>query len=240
MINTLNESSLHKTLKSVYSLGEGNLTEQPVGNWICDIVKTDGSVIEIQTSNVSKLLPKIQDLLHNGHSVTVVHPIIKEKKIELYNKTGTLVSSRKSPKKETVYSIFKELTGLYSILLEKKFTLEVPEITIAECRTQTNSPSQLINRSRRFLRPWIKTDKKLIAIYDTVIFNTSRTYLALLPKNIPQVFTAQDVARGIQAVKNSSAPCSQEAHLMLWVFLRMHLIQLVKTENRKHYYRCII
>ena len=52
MINILNESSLHKTLKSYYSLqNEGSHTEAPQGPYIADIRTKDGSIIEIQTAN---------------------------------------------------------------------------------------------------------------------------------------------------------------------------------------------
>lgn len=57
-INTFNESSMHKTLKKMYSLEEGSNTEVNLNGYIYDIVTKNNSVIEIQTRNLSKLLPK--------------------------------------------------------------------------------------------------------------------------------------------------------------------------------------
>ena len=54
MINTLKESSLHKSLKLLYSLDEGARTEVEIGKKIYDIVESDGSVIEVQTQKSFK------------------------------------------------------------------------------------------------------------------------------------------------------------------------------------------
>ena len=55
MINTYSESQLHHSLKLLYSLNQGDKVEFPVMGKICDIVKEDNSVVEIQTGSLSKL-----------------------------------------------------------------------------------------------------------------------------------------------------------------------------------------
>ena len=59
-INTYNESSLHKTLKTLYASENGFQTEVKKDGYIYDILDAEGNAIEIQTKNLSKLLPKIK------------------------------------------------------------------------------------------------------------------------------------------------------------------------------------
>lgn len=240
MINTLNESSLHKTLKTLYSLEKDTKTEEKIGQWICDIVKKNGEIIEIQTANVSSLRVKIEDLLSAERKVTVVHPVAVCKTIETYAKDGRLLSKRKSPKKETVYSIFRQITGLYPLLLHNNFSLEIPEIAVTEFRIKTENPVQLQNKSRRFLRNWIKTDKKLSEILTTRRFKTAGDYLQLLPQftsgetALRNDFTTKETAALIR--ETYSAGAAQFTSCMFWVLKKMNLIEvLYKKGNEVHY-----
>ena len=58
MINTYNESELHKTLKLYYAELYGGQTEIQFHKWICDIQTPSGTIIEIQTSNLAALKEK--------------------------------------------------------------------------------------------------------------------------------------------------------------------------------------
>lgn len=121
MINTYKESTLHRTLKELYALEEDSKTEAEADGHIYDILTKDGKVIEIQTQNLGKLLKKIQDALSRNRICKIVHPVVVSKTIETYTEEGILVKKSRSPKKENEYTLLKELTGLYPILLEKKF-----------------------------------------------------------------------------------------------------------------------
>ena len=127
MINTLNESQLHKALKTFYAVQFSAQEEVQVDRWICDLACPDGGIIEIQTKNVGALKEKAGALLAAKRRVTIVHPIIKEKIIETYAQDGKLVSRRKSPKKESLYSELKEFTGIAPLLTDKKLSVLLPE-----------------------------------------------------------------------------------------------------------------
>ena len=59
--STLNESKLHNSLKILYQeLYEGQ-TEVEQDGHVYDIVTKNENVIEIQTKNLAKLLPKMND-----------------------------------------------------------------------------------------------------------------------------------------------------------------------------------
>ena len=46
-------------------------------------------------------------------------------------------------------------------------------------------PVQSKNKKRRFKKDWIKTDKSLNKIIQTIQFNNKQDYLKLLPQNCP-------------------------------------------------------
>lgn len=236
-INTFNESSMHKTLKKIYSLEEGSSTEVNLNGYIYDIVTKNNSAIEIQTRNLSKLLPKIKDTLENSMPIKVVFPLVIEKYILLKDEKGEIIYKRKSPKKENLYSLFKQLTGIYPILLEKNFCLEVLMVKAIEERIRTKENVQSENKRRRFKKNWIKTDKILKEIISTQTFSQANDYLNFLPKDIPQNFTVKDVQN---AIKNEiGLKESKEAGVMIWLYAKMNIIESRKKKgNAKIYTLC--
>ena len=243
MIQTYNETDVHRTLKHLYALEYNGTTEVPTGNWICDIVTETGDVIEIQTANVSKLAPKTQDLLAAGKKVTIVRPIISEKTIETYAPDGALIGRRKSPKKQTIYAILRDLTGIYPLLLHDHFTLEVPFITITEQRRKTATPVQLANKSRRFLKNWIPQEKKLTAIIRKERYQTKADYLTLIPPTVPTEFTAAELQNAIftkihecETSKSTCSAAESQARLLLWLFTRMEIVQKCGKKGRSILY----
>ena len=224
--STLNESDLHNSIKILYSETYEGTTEVEQDGHIYDIVTKNGNVIEIQTANLAKLLPKIEDSISKKHNVKLVHPVCITKRIALYDNKGTLISKRKSPKKGNIFDIFKELTGIYTLLLNPHFSLEIVEIEMTEVRLRTDNLVQTLNKRRRFRKNWIKTNKKLDSILNTRIFNSKEDYTNLLPP-LPENFCAKDL--------NKAAKISN-GNLVLWVLVRMGVIaQTEKKGNTKYY-----
>ena len=237
MINTLNESSLHKSLKQLYSLDEGSTTESEINGKIYDIVDKNGNIIEIQTQNLSKLLKKAGIILESGKKFKIVHPIPVEKMIELYDFAGNLISKRKSPKKGSVYSVFRELTGIHHILLNENFTLEILLIKMTEMRIRTEKAVQTENKRRRFKRNWLKRDKKLDSIIETITFSQKEHYIKLLPEDILPEFSASDLKKAL--LKRSKFPSSaaDNAGIMLWVLSHAGLIKSSDKKARNRLYK---
>lgn len=234
--STLNESKLHKTLKKIYSEIYDGKTEVELYGYIYDIVTENKNIIEIQTKNLAKLLPKILDTIEKGHNIKIVHPIVIKKSIEMHSSDGTIISIRKSPKTGAIYDIFWELTGIYSVLLNKYFSLEIVEIDMIEERIMTEKPVQSKNGKRRFKKDWIKSDKRLDKIIDTRHFDEKKDFLDLLPKNLPQEFCAKDIKNKLKESKLSSRILNN-ANLIIWVFNKMELIEYTTTKNRFRYYK---
>ncbi len=237
MINTLNESSLHKTLKHYYALqNEGSSTEVPLGPYIADIRTHDGSIIEIQTANLAHLRDKIQYCLNERTRITVVYPLVTTKYIETYSNNGTADSKRKSPLHKNIYSVFKELTSLYSFLQDSLFTLEVVEITMTETRQATDKPVQSSNKRRRFMKNWVKTGKRLEEIGKAHVFNGIEPYLSMLPSGLPHEFTIKDVQNSFSS-QGLKVP-EQSVRCMIWIFHKAGLIERCKVVKRAYVY-CI-
>lgn len=233
--STLNESKLHNSLKILYQeIYEGQTEVEQEGH-VYDIVSKNGNVIEIQTKNLAKLLPKILDTIEKGRNVKLVHPVPLITRIELQDEEGKIISKRKSPKKGSIYSIFRELTGIYPLLTNPHFSLEIVEIEMTEERVRTNQPVQSKNGRRRFRRNWNKTGKRLDTIINTTRFSKPNDYLKLLPP-LPKPFCAKDLKQALDKAPNIPKHTA-DAHLIIWVLSHAGLIEQVETKDRSKYYR---
>jgi len=231
----LNESSLHHSLKVLYQeLYEGH-TESEQDGFIYDIVTKNGNIIEIQTKNLAKLLPKILKTIENGHNIKLIHPVALTTRIELKDEEGKIISKRKSPKKGSIYSIFRELTGIYPVLTNPHFSLEVVEIEMTEERVRTSEPVQSKNGRRRFRRNWNKSGKRLDTIINTRRFSKAQDYLKLLPP-LPQPFCARDLKIALDKMPDIPKQ-SADAHLIIWVLSHAGFIEEVEKKGRAKYYK---
>lgn len=237
MINTYKESSLHRTLKNLYALEEGSKTEAAADGHIYDILTKDGNVIEIQTQNLGKLLEKIQDALAKNRKCKIVHPLIAAKTIETYSEDGILLKKSRSPKKANEYTLLKELTGIFPVLPEKNFSLEILFVKTTEIRKKTETPEQSENKKRRFKKDWQKTDKKLNEIIETKIFSYPKSYLELLPCGLPEEFCAKDIAELLKRDKSKPKNAGSFANLIAWLFSRTGIFEQTKTKGRTKFYR---
>lgn len=235
--STYNESSLHNELKNLYALKFNGKTEVNCDGHVYDILTEDNNVIEIQTKNLSKLLAKTSDSLEKGHKVTIVHPVVISKIIETYDSKGKLLHRKKSPRKGHIYDLFRELTGIFPILLKENFTLEVLEVNIIEKRKKTDKKVQTLQKSRRYKLNWIKTDKKLDSINCVKTFSTAKDYLNLLPQNLPEEFCAKDIDNLLKQDKSFPKRLIPCANLILWVFVRMGIVEETQKKGRSKYYK---
>ena len=228
MINTYNESTLHRDLKNEAAASCGGKTEQKVGRYICDAVAPDGAIIEIQTKSFKAIQDKLRTLLETA-PVRLIYPLAVETYLEYYDKDGILLSRRKSPKKRCLYNIFDELTGIWPVLLHTNFTLEVRETVILKKRRKTPLPVQSSNKRRRHKKDWYDMDTEALSTHNTHIFSCKNDYLALLAR-LPENFCVQD------AVKCSGAK-REQAGKMLWSLYKMQLIERTGKRGKSFMYR---
>ena len=234
--SVINESSLHKSIKELYSPKFKGKTEVQADGHVYDILTENNEVIEIQTKNLSQILKKCLDALEKSHRVLVVHPLVITKTIETYNEDGLLISRKKSPKKGHLYDIFRELTGFYPILLKENFSLEVLGVNITEIRKKTEEKVQTAQKSRRFKKDYIKTDKKLDSIIFALQFSKKEDYQKLLPLGLPKIFCAKDVEKLLLEDKSIPKRIAENANIILWVLVRMEIIKECEKKGRTKYY----
>lgn len=133
--------------------------------------------------------------------------------------------------------MLRELTGLYPILLEKNFTLEILFAKTTEIRTKTQNPEQSENKRRRFKKDWQKTDKKLNEITETKIYSCEKDYLRLLPAELPDEFCATDIAESLKKDRTKPKNAADFSNLIAWLFVRMNIFEQTKTKGRTKFYK---
>lgn len=239
MINTYNETSLHRTLKDFYAVqNEGAQKEVPVGPYIADILLKNGGIIEIQTGTLTSLAPKIAYFLAEKRKIRVVHPLAVEKFIETFDSVKNIVRRKKSPKKLTLPSAFRELTKLYPFLLDRNFTLEIVESVITEERIDYGSVEKSDNRRRRFRKTWNKTGKRLDEMGRTRVLHGKAAWKKLLPPALLKkdaVFTGTEFYKEIAGIYPKAK--KEDSNIMLWVYTKMGFFERCGKQGKAYIYR---
>ncbi|MBU1243912.1 hypothetical protein KKD52_12240 [Myxococcota bacterium] len=219
MINTWNESLLHEELKRHYC-GDAGQTEVPLEGSICDVLCGDGTVVEIQIAQLGKLRKKLDRLLLH-HRVKLVHPVARNKFLETRTRGGRLKSRRKSPKHDTVYRVFAELTGLWSLLGHPGLELEVVFADILETRVADGTGS--------WRRKGVRIeDRSLMQIHGTETFRTLEDWAGLLPASLPDEFTVKELA---------AAGAGIHAGKMAWTLRKACVLELCGKRGNQFVYR---
>ena len=185
-IGTKNESSLHKTLKFQYT-GAGGKSEVEVGSFVADGIRKDGEYIEVQIGSFGPLKRKVKEFASLG-KVKIVHPIAISKKIEVFNTSGKLLYSRKSPVKGTLWDFFDALLYAPEVPLIKGVTIEVVLADITEKRVKDGKGT--------WRRKGISIkDKELSAFHESILFAKKNDYLRFIPFKKKEEFTVSSLAK---------------------------------------------
>jgi hypothetical protein len=182
------ESSLHSAIKK-WCLLEGDKTEARVDNFIVDIKRGD-LLIEIQTENFSAIKPKLLRLL-NDHKVRIIHPIARTKWIVYKTANGEVSGRRLSPKKGRITNLFSELIRIPTLFSSDNLSVEVLMIEVEEIWRNDGKGSW-----RR--RGASVEDRKLIRVFEEKVFENRASFLELLPSNLPDPFSNNDLARRLK------------------------------------------
>jgi len=181
----MTEYSLHMGIKEWYSVLGGQV-EVKVDDFIVDVVK-EGVLIEIQTRNLSAIKKKLGKLLLTNQ-VRLVYPIAKVKWIVYVSNSGEFVRKRKSPKRGKIIDLFIEMVHLSDLINDKNFSFEVLLIEEEELRSDDGKGSW----RRRGVS--IK-DRKLLKVFDRVVFEDRTDFLKILPENLGVSFTNRVLAK---------------------------------------------
>lgn len=181
------EYDLHASLKSILSEPDDRI-EVPVEGYYIDIVRGD-LLIEIQTGNFQKLRKKLNDLLSN-HPIRIVYPVVVTKWIKrLDQKSGKILSCRKSPKRGRTEDVFDHLVYLVDFISHENLSIEI--IYVQE-------ETILINDGKGSWRRkgWSIFDRKFLAKNDDhILLEKTACYSRFIPAEISQPFTAKDISQ---------------------------------------------
>jgi len=190
-IGTIQEGSLHASLKAWYAL-PGDLYEVTVDGYTIDIVRGE-LLIEIQTRNFSALKQKLKTLVER-HRVRLVYPIPMEKWIAYEAVDGrALLGRRRSPKRGSLVDLFYELVSFPQLVRNQNFSIEALLIREEELRRKT------AYRSRK---GWSTVDRRLMDVLDHATFQSPSDFGHLLPRTIRSPFTTHDLANALRLSHN--------------------------------------
>ena len=220
-IGTKRESSLHRSLKYRYSGSEG-VIETQVGNYVCDGLRSDGEIIEVQTGSFGPIREKIKCLAKNN-KVRLIHPITNQKHIELYNSDGNLAHKRKSPRKGSIWDIFKVLIYAPELVSQRNLTIELAVIDIVEKRVNDGNGS--------WRRKYVSiTDRSLGVWHSSIVLSKRSDYNKFIPYKKNEFFTVRDLAKkaGINAAL---------ARKTLYVLTKMGLVEKTGRQCKAPVYK---
>jgi hypothetical protein len=185
-IGTRKEKSLHAALKRRYA-GENGCTEISIDSFVCDAVREDGEIVEIQTGSFAPLGPKVTALAKKAR-VRIVHPVSESRTIETYSQEGTLLRSRKSPKRGSCWDLFAALVYAPHLARTPGIAIEVALVEDSETRVDDGRGS--------WRRKGVSiVDRQLTAVRGTFLFSTVADYARLLPETLPSPFSVSDLAK---------------------------------------------
>jgi len=222
-IGRLSEKSLHRILK-LYIEPREELHEKKLLGSVADILNEDG-VFEIQTRSAERLVPKLSKFLPEMR-VCVVIPIICEKTVRWLDKsTGELREPRKSPKKESVYTAFRELYKIRRFLTHENLKIRFIIIKAEEFK-------YLDGWDKSGKRGATKIDRIPTALVDDVTIESAADYARFIPQGLNAEFTAKEL---LSAAKYPAKISSYVTGLLRAV----GAIELVRLEGRAHVYKTL-
>lgn len=179
------ESGLHRDLKQHYSDPEGEREVYRHG-YVIDVARPD-ALVEIQTSNFAAIKKKLLALTAR-ESVLLVHPIARTKWLLRQDPAGARVSRRKSPRRGRWEECFRELIRFPQLMAHPNLALELALVDVEELRCADGRGSW-----RR--RGVSVRGRRLLRILERKRLNGPGDFAALLPSELPPVFTVRQLAQ---------------------------------------------
>lgn len=185
-IGTLSEKTLHAILKLYYGPNT-DMHEVPIGNFVADVF-TGERIYEIQTHNLGKLRPKLEEYLKD-YPVTVVYPIPHEKRlIWIDEESGEKSKARKSPHSGNVYEAFIELYRIINYLKNPRLEIRILLIDMDEYRLLNGYARGGKKGSTRF-------DRIPEKVYEEIIIERIEDYKIFIPIDLGSTFNSAEFAK---------------------------------------------
>ena len=133
-IGTCNEKRIHRIIKR-FVCSDENCFETKIGRYVADVL-CGNEITEIQTASFANLIPKIRFYLENtDHNITVIYPMIAEKKIiRADRESGELIRTKRSPKHLSPPDALPELMYISEFIGEPRLEIKLLMIRADEYR----------------------------------------------------------------------------------------------------------
>jgi hypothetical protein len=116
----------------------------------------------------------------------IVHPVAAERRIVRVDEHGEVLTSRRSPKRETPAAVFDKLVAFPALLTHPNLTVEV--LLLHEDHVRRPRP---VTTRRRTRDPG---ERRLVEVLDRVTLRTPQDVLAMLPVLPPDPFSTREFA----------------------------------------------
>ena len=168
------EHSIHRQLKSLY-VTDTERHEVTVDGFRIDAVDEE-RLIEIQYGSLGAIRDKIRRLLRS-HDVLVVKPLAERKQLLKRDvPEGPVVSTRKSPKKQTLWNLFDDLVHFVGVFPHPRLELEV----LMTLQDEYRLPAE---KKRRVSRGYIVEDRLLSEVTGRAMLRTCLLYTSPSPRD---------------------------------------------------------
>lgn len=133
-IGVYKEKRLHRILKRLVC-DDPSVYETKVGSYVADVLDR-GRITEIQTGSLYPLRGKLAYYLcETEYSVTLIHPVINEKRlIRIDRESGEVLRSRRSPKRVGTGDIMREILYLGELAKSERLEIIILYISADEYR----------------------------------------------------------------------------------------------------------
>ena len=220
-IGTAKEKGIHAALKAYYCGPDGKM-ETEIGNYVCDALRRDGEIIEVQTGNFAPAQEKFMKLAGISR-IRIVHPIVVSRIIELFDKEGIRIRTRRSPKKGSQWDLFRVMVGAPKLPLTPNLTIEMVFVEEKETRISDGRGS--------WRRGGVSiVERDLLSIRESINLRGMESFRRFLPEGLEEIFGTAELAKA----------CSIRPDLarkVLYVLSRMGLILPAGKRGNAKIYR---
>ncbi len=184
-IGGLSEGTLHLCLKYYFEENR-DFHEVAFDGYYVDILN-GGRAVEVQTKNFCAFRKKLA-AVSSKLPVTVVHPIVKNKRLFWTNPdTGEMEGGRTSPMHGDIYDVFRELVYIREIISRENLSFCFPVIECDEYKLLCGWDEKRKKGAVKYgLVP-----KRLIGFYE---YDTAFAFASLLPHTDEQYLTVKKIS----------------------------------------------
>jgi hypothetical protein len=197
-------------------------TEESVEGFVADGVNDEGVFIEVQTGSFGPLKKKLRKFSTLGR-VKIVHPIVINKYIEVFDEKGKFLYRRKSPRHGSEWDLFNCLLYAPELTALPGLSIELALVDVTEKRIRDGRGSW--RRRGISIR-----DREMAAWHGCLSLARPADYRRFVPFGRKETFTIRNLAEKTGIDAGLARKC-------LYVLTKMGLVARVGKQGNALVYR---